>query len=578
MSKPDQDFEKIIADIAKSNINWFNNLLNPHKDNVESTATDNVFLDMYQQFFANTKIYLESQQKFYQSQAILWQNFIQQNKEQSPDMAETPVDKRFLDPDWEDNPFFAYLKQNYLNMSKYMQDCITQSDMDAQSKERLNFFMCQYLYAMSPSNFALTNPEVIKNVVKSNGLSLVNGMNNMLHDMQNGYISMTDESLFKLGKNLAISKGEIIFKNELIELIQYAPSTPKVYCVPLLIIPPCINKYYILDLQQSNSLVKYLVDQGYTVYLISWKSADKSISKFSWDEYVNLGVITALDVVRKISGEDKINTLGYCIGGIILTTAFLLLKHRKLDWIKSMGHMTVMLDHTDPGEIKYFLDRDLLELAEAQKHSGGIMPGRIISQTFSALRANELIWNYWITKYLMGKTPQAFDILYWNNDAVDLPILMHAFLLKRLYMNNELISGNLVVDGVTMELKQISCPVYLFAAQKDHIVPWTSAYLTTQYVKNANIRFVLGAAGHTAGVVNPVSSDKRNYWVNDKIAKTSEQWFKAAKEVSGSWWRDYSQWLEPLSGASKKSVKKLGNQEFKPILAAPGEYAQAKAI
>lgn len=578
MFKPNQDFDKLFTEIATANTKWFNGLLDQNPSVTKTDNNDNVFVEMYKQFFDNTKTYLESQQKFYQSQLSLWQNFVKQEKEHAATEVKKPADKRFADPDWEHNPFFSYLKQSYLNMSDYMVDFIAKSNMDNETKERLQFFMCQYLDAISPSNFALTNPEVIKSVVESNGLSLVNGMKNMMSDMQNGYMAMTDESVFDIGKNIAVTKGKVIFKNELIELIQYAPTTAKVHEVPLLVVPPCINKYYILDLQQSNSLVKYLVDQGYTVYLISWKSADKSIRKFRWEEFANMGVIESLDVIRKISGESKINTLGYCIGGIILTTAYLLLKHRKLDWIKSMGHMTVMLDHTDPGDIKYFLDRDLLELREAQKHAGGVMSGRIISQTFSALRANELIWNYWITKYLMGKTPQAFDILYWNNDAVDLPVLMHAFLLKRLYVNNELVSGKLVIDGVTMDLNQIDCPVYLFAAQKDHIVPWHSAYLTTQYVKNADVRFVLGASGHTAGVVNPVSANKRNYWVNDKIAKTSEDWFKTAKEMPGSWWQDFSQWLEHLSGKQINAIKTQGNKEFPPLLDAPGEYVRAKAL
>lgn len=578
MSKPNQDFEKVFTEIATANTQWFNSLLDQNKISEKADNCENVFVDMYKQFFDNAKIYLETQQKFYQDQLKLWKNFVQEEKDLVEAEVKKPVDKRFADPDWENNPFFAYLKQSYLNMSDYMIDFIAKSNMDNETKERLRFFMCQYLDAISPSNFALTNPEVIKNVVESNGLSLVNGMKNMMEDMQNGYMAMTDESAFEIGKNLAVTEGMVVFKNELIELIQYSPATPKVHEVPLLIVPPCINKYYILDLQQNNSLVKYLVDQGYTTYLISWKSADKTIRKFRWEEFANMGVIEALNVIRKISGKNKINTLGYCIGGIILTTSYLLLKHRKLDWINSMGHMTVMLDHADPGDIKYFLDRDLLELREAQKHAGGVMSGRIISQTFSALRANELIWNYWITKYLMGKTPQAFDILYWNNDAVDLPILMHAFLLKRLYVQNELISGKLIIDGITMDLNQIECPVYLFAAQKDHIVPWHSAYLTTKYVKNADVRFVLGASGHTAGVVNPASSDKRNYWVNDKIAKTSEEWFKTAREIPGSWWKDYSGWLEHLSGEYKDASKTLGSKEFPPLLAAPGEYVTAKAM
>ncbi|MCE3269038.1 MAG: class poly(R)-hydroxyalkanoic acid synthase, partial [Burkholderiales bacterium] len=303
-----KDFEKLFTDIAATNKLWFNDLLNQRKS-VGGTNTDgNIFLEMYKQFFDNTKNYLDSQQKFYQNQLSLWQSFVEQEKDHSQAEVKKAIDKRFSDPDWDANPFFAYLKQSYLNMSDYMVDFITKSNMDKETKDRLKFFMCQYLDAISPSNFALTNPEVIKNVVESNGMSLIDGMKNMMEDIQNGYMSMTDEALFEVGKNLAVTKGKVIFKNELIELIQYTPSTPKVYEVPLLVIPPCINKYYILDLQQSNSMVKYLVDEGYTVYLISWKSADKTLRKFHWEEYANLGVIEALKVIRKISGENKINT------------------------------------------------------------------------------------------------------------------------------------------------------------------------------------------------------------------------------------------------------------------------------
>lgn len=579
MFKPEQNLDELFTKISSANKTWFNNLLG-NNGVKETEAENNVFLDMYKQFFDNTKSYLEAQQGFYQDQLKLWQKIVtDQESHTNGDTTVKPTDRRFSDPDWEKNPFFAYLKQSYLGMSDYLVDFIAKSDMDHETKDRLRFFMAQYLDAISPTNFAMTNPEVIKSVVETKGMSLVSGMKNMIEDMRNGYMSMTDESLFEIGKNLAVTKGKVVYRNQLIELIQYAPTTTTVHQVPLLIVPPCINKYYILDLQEHNSLVKYLVDQGYTVFLISWKSADKTMSKFRWEEYANLGVIDAISVMRKITGQEKINTLGYCVGGIILTTAYLLLKSRDLDWVNSMSHMTAMLDHKDPGDIKYFFDRDLLELKEAQKkNAGGIMSGRIISQTFSALRANELIWNYWVSKYLLGKTPQAFDILYWNNDAVDLPVLMHSFLLKRLYVNNELVSGNLEIDKVKMDLKQIDCPMYLFAAQKDHIVPWHSAYLTTRYVKNADVRFVLGASGHTAGVVNPVSSDKRNYWVNEKLVSDSDIWFKNAKEMPGSWWKDFSSWLVHLSGEKLKTKKTLGNKEFKAISDAPGEYVLAKAL
>jgi polyhydroxyalkanoate synthase len=576
MFKPTENFEELFSNLAKTSQSWFNSLLGQQAKHPFDHNTS-TFIDMYKQFFDNTKSYLSSQQNFYQDQINMWQSFFKLEHDHVAQEAAKPRDKRFSDPEWENNPFFAYLKQSYMNMSNYLVDFVAKSDMDEETKLRMKFFISQYLDAISPSNFALTNPEVIKAVVDTNGMSLVDGMKNMVEDINNGYITMTDESHFAVGDNLCVTAGKVVFKNELIELIQYTPTTTKVYEVPLLVVPPCINKYYILDLQQSNSMVKYLVDQGYTVFLVSWKSADKSIRNYRWEEYANLGVIKSIEVVREISGQAKINTLGYCVGGIILTTACLLLKSRKLDWVNSLSHMTVMLDHDEPGDIKFFLDRDLMKLKEVQKRGGGIMSGRIISQTFSALRANELIWNYWVNNYLLGKTPQPFDILYWNNDAVDLPVLMHSFLLTRLYLNNDLVKGNLIIDDVKMDPTKLDYPAYLFAAQKDHIVPWTSAYKTTRYL-NGDVRFVLGASGHTAGVVNPVSTDKRNYWVNENLVEDSEEWFNNAKEMPGSWWKDFNAWLVHLSGKQVAAKKTFGSKLHKPLIDAPGDYVKAKAL
>jgi len=441
----------------------------------------------------------------------------------------------------------------------------------------MKFFINQYLDAISPTNFALTNPDVIKTVIETQGESLVEGMKQMVEDINNGYISMTDESVFEVGRNLAVTKGSVIFRNDLIELIQYAPAVNSVYQIPLLIVPPCINKYYILDLQQENSFVKYLVEQGFNVFLVSWKSADKKIRDYKWENYVNSGVIKAIEVVREITKQDKINALGYCIGGILLTTACLILNHRKLNYVNSMTHMNSMLDHQEPGDIKFFLDKDLLQLKDVQKNGGGIMSGRIISQTFSALRSNELIWNYWVNNYLLGKKPKPFDILYWNNDAVDLPVPMHSFFLNNFYVKNELIKGTMVIDNVNMDLSKINFPCYVFAAHKDHIVPWESAYKTTNYIKK-NIRFVLGASGHTAGVVNPVSTDKKNYWVNEKIEANSSDWFNNATEMPGSWWKDFSAWLAKLSKEKVKAPTKLGSKEYPVVCEAPGEFVKAKAL
>ena len=533
----------------------------------------NPLLNIYQQFIDNAKFYLQTNNSFYEEQLKLWQEFFNNNTEHNQMMS----DKRFSDPDWVQNPFFACLKQSYFAFSKQLLEFIENSDMNEENKYRMKFFMNQYLDAIAPSNFPLTNPQVLKGAVASNGKSLLDGMQNMLQDLQGGYIRMTDESKFAIGENLAITKGAVIFRNELIELIQYEATTPQVHDIPLLIIPPCINKYYILDLQEHNSYVKYLVDQGYTVYLVSWKSADKSISKYSWEDYANRGVIEAIKACREISSKDKINTLGYCIGGVILTTAALYLKMKGLDWINSMTHLTAMLDHSEPGDIQFFIGRDLIKLEESKASAGGIMSGRIIAQTFSALRANELIWNYWVNNYLMGKTPEAFDILFWNNDVVDLPVPMHSFLLERMYANNDLINGKIVLRNKKLDVHELDCPMYLFAAQKDHIVPWISAYKTTKLV-SGNTRFVLGASGHTAGVINTASNNKRNYWVNDDVSTDSTTWFEHAKEMPGSWWKDYNIWLATYSGNMIAAKKTLGSKEYKPLCDAPGEYIKAKAM
>ena len=568
MNNSGQSLEALFTSIAQANKAWYNNLLSLTKQK-EVTP----LVNMYQQFMDNAKSYLETNQNFYEDQLQMWQDFFKNNVSNT----QLTSDKRFSDPDWVQNPFFACLKQSYFAFAKQLLEFIDNADIDEDNKYRMKFFMNQYLDAIAPSNFPLTNPQVLKGAVATNGKSLLDGMQNMLQDLQNGYIRMTDESKFAVGDNLAVTRGAIVFKNELIELIQYSATTAQVHEIPLLIIPPCINKYYILDLQEHNSYVKYLVDQGYTVYLVSWKSANKEINKYSWEDYANRGVIEAIKVCREISGKDKINTLGYCIGGVILTTAALYLKTEGHEWINSMTHLTAMLDHSEPGDIQFFIERDLITLEEAKVHLGGIMSGRIIAQTFSALRANELIWNYWVNNYLMGKTPEAFDILYWNNDVVDLPIPMHTFLLKHMYANNDLVNGKIILHHKKLDVHRLDYPMYLFAAQKDHIVPWISVYKTTK-LATGNIRFVLGASGHTAGVINPVSNNKRNYWINEDTSGDSDTWFNNATEIPGSWWNDYSAWLANYSGKLIKAKKTLGNKDYKSLYDAPGEYIKAKAI
>ncbi|MDD3266019.1 MAG: alpha/beta fold hydrolase [Burkholderiales bacterium] len=565
-------FDEFFANLAEANKKWLDGLTGTANfaQNPENSA-----FNAFQGFFSNTKGFLDAQNSFYQEQLQIWSQIA--NKKEGSTEDKKVSDKRFSDEGWDNNPFFSYLKQSYESFSKHLLNIVGQAGLSDEEKEKFTFFIQQYLAAIAPSNFPLTNPEVIKAFIDTKGKSFSDGMQNLLQDSQNGYMSMTDESLYEVGVNLAATEGSVIYRNSLVELIQYKPTTEKVYETPLLIVPPCINKYYILDLQQSNSLVKYYVDQGYTVFLVSWKSADAALKKYRWEEYVNIGVIDSIETVRSISKKDKINVLGYCVGGAILTTAALLLKDRNLDYINTMTHLTSLLDYEDPGEIKLYLNKDMEKVGQLKK-DGGIMAGRIIAQTFSSLRPNDLIWNYWVNNYLLGKTPPAFDLLFWNNDAVDLPVPMHQFYIDNLYNKNKFAKGEFVVDGVKLDLSKIDYPVYLFAAQKDHIVPWNSAYKSTQLLKNAQVKFVLGASGHTAGVVNPVVTDKRNYWVNDALPASEQEWFTGSTSMPGSWWKDYNAWLAQYSGKQVKAPATAGNKDFPVICVAPGEYVKAKGL
>lgn len=565
--------EQLISELKTANQKWFNDLLPALSDN--DGFFEAQLASICQGFIDASNAQLELQDIFYQDQLKLWKDVWPINQRLISSTTSL-TDQRFHDPDWQNNPFFEYIKCNYLNLCKELTTLIASLDWDKEAKFQMQFFLKQYLDAISPTNFVLTNPEVIKALIRTHGQSFVAGVYNWLHDLNRGYITMTDESKFAVGHNLAITRGAVIFRNELIELIQYSPNTAKVYQIPLLIVPPCINKYYILDLQPTNSLVKYLVDQGYTVFLISWKSADSTIKDFGWNEYVNIGVIRALEVVRQICQVKKVNTLGYCIGGTILTTAELVLKQRKLGWINSMIHLTTMLDHSNPGDIRAFINKDLYEVKPDLDKVAGIMSGRVIAQTFSLLRANDLIWNYWVNNYLLGKTPREFDILYWNNDVVDLPMRFHHFLIDKFYVKNALVDGQLSINDMIMDLGQIDCPIYVFAAQNDHIVPWRSAYQTTQYIRS-NLRFVLGAAGHTAGVVNPPSGKPRNYWVNEQLPDDPQQWFEHAQSMAGSWWDDLNEWSSKLSGRKVSAMERLGSEQFSELCAAPGEYVYARA-
>lgn len=514
------------------------------------------------------------QKDYMQQFSALWQDMLVMK-------IPTIADKRFKAPAWQSNPLYTFNVAAYLLNARFLMSMADAAQTSPKVKQKIRFAVQQAIDAMSPSNFLVTNPEAQKKILETKGESLAKGLVNMLSDLQKGRISQTDESAFEVGRNVATTEGAVVFENELFQLIQYKPLTATVHERPMLFVPPCINKYYIMDLQPANSLVRYTVEQGHTVFLVSWRNADESVAHATWDSYIADGVIKAIETVQEISKQDQINALGFCVGGTLLASALAILSARGEQPVASLTMLTALLDFSDTGVLDVYIDEAQVSKREQEIGRGGLMPGRDFSAAFSSLRSNDLVWNYVESNYLKGEEPPPFDLLYWNADSTNLPGPMFCWYLRNMYLENNLREpGKLSVMGEKIDLGKIDAPVFIYASREDHIVPWNSAYASTRLLNRGNTRknrFVLGASGHIAGVINPPAQKKRSYWTNDDLVSDPKAWLAGAAEHAGSWWPEWSAFLMKYAGKKIKAPAKYGNTKFKPIEPAPGRYVKARA-
>jgi len=520
----------------------------------------------------------EVQQRHLQTQMQLWQNLLgaKPGEAQEPLVSPEKGDRRFHGSEWQQLPFFDYLRQSYLLNAKFVEEAIQASKLDSQTKRKAAFFARQYLDALSPSNYPGTNPEVLKLALETEGKSLADGLKNLVADMEKGHISMTDETAFAVGRNLALTEGAVVYENELMQLIRYRPLTAEVYERPYLLIPPFINKYYILDLQPENSFVRYLLGQGQQVFLVSWRNIPPELGVKTWDDYIEQAVFKVMDVTLELTGQQKLNMLGFCVGGTLLACALAVLRARGDERVASLTLLTTMLEFSEVGEISVYLDEAYVQKREADFANGGIVHGRELAMTFASLRANELIWFFVVNNYLKGRTPDAFDLLYWNSDSANLPGRLYVWYVRNTYLENNLaVPGKVQCCGTRVDLGLVDMPTFVLAAKEDHIVPWKSAFRSARLV-GGDVQFVLAASGHIAGVINPAAKNRRSHWTTDGMPQDPEAWLASATQTPGSWWPRLSEWLARQSGGRVPAPERLGNDRYPEIEPAPGRYVRVR--
>ncbi len=541
------------------------------------------FLEMTARLMADPAKLVQAQVSLWRDYMNLWQSAARRlaGHEADPVAAPHPEDRRFKDPAWQENQVFDFIKQSYLLSARWLQSTVREVEgLDDKTAKKVDFYTRQFVDAMAPSNFVLTNPEVLRATVESKGENLVKGLQNLLADLESGKgqlsVKMADAKAFRLGQNVAVTPGKVIYQNDLMQLLQYAPTTAEAMRRPLLVIPPWINKFYILDLRADNSFIKWAVDQGITVFVVSWVNPDERLAAKTFADYMVDGPLAALDAIEKATGEREINAVGYCLGGTLLACTLAYMAAKGVDRIKSATFLAALVDFADPGELGVFIDEEQLAALEQRMSEKGYLEGSAMANSFNMLRANDLIWSFVVNNYLLGKDPFPFDLLYWNSDSTRMPAAMHGFYLRKMYQENLLArAGGIELDGVPIDLGKIAAPSFVLASREDHIAPWKSVYAATRLYRGP-IKFVLAGSGHIAGIVNPPGARKYHHWVNPKLPKEPDDWLAGAKEVAGSWWPEWSKWLAKFAGGSVPA-RRIGAGKLKPIEDAPGSYVRVGA-
>ncbi len=546
------------------------------------------FMDLYARMAADPSVMATLSLSLWGDYLRLWQSsWMKLFGVQTQPVAEPANgDYRFKDEDWSANFLFDVIKQSYLISARRIQQAVSSiAGLPEESEKKVAFFTRQYVDALSPSNFLLTNPQVLRETLASGGQNLVRGLNNLLADIEKGggqlRISMTDESAFKLGQNVATTPGKVVYQNDLMQLIQYQPRTAEVFKRPLVIIPPWINKYYILDLREKNSFIRWALEQGHTVFVISWVNPDARLAGKGFEDYMLEGPLAALDAVEKATGEREVNFIGYCLGGTLLGATLGYLENKKENRVKSATFFVSLLDFSQPGELGVFIDEAQVANLERKMNQRGYLEGSEMASTFNLLRANDLVWSFVVNNYLLGKDPFPFDLLYWNADSTRMPARMHSFYLRNMYIKNLMGQpGGITLAGVPIDLSKVRLPCYFVSTVEDHIAPWKTTYRGARYLGAAvrgAVRFVLGGSGHIAGIVNPPAAKKYHYWTNDSLPETPEAWFEGATQHPGSWWEDWQAWIARLNAdAPRVAARVPGEGDLKGLEDAPGSYAMTR--